>query len=240
MSKIGTADIKGIMLGSTEIVKAYLGSDVVFQNNVPLPYDAEIEYLESTGTQWINTGHHQNTRNFEIKMRFQWCGTNNNKFETFIGYMAASSTTPRAGFHKYTGKWMFGTGVTSISNVAVDKNTHDLFWTSNASTKKENVYIDDVHLPQGNTSDTGIAANTLNFYLFARNRGSSVDNASVVRIYSINYKVFDNASHTGDPIDEFDFIPVRVGTTGYMYDKKSKQLFGNSGTGNFTLGADKN
>lgn len=31
MSKIGTADIKGIMLGSTEISKAYLGSDVVFE-----------------------------------------------------------------------------------------------------------------------------------------------------------------------------------------------------------------
>jgi hypothetical protein len=36
-----------------------------------------------------------------------------------------------------------------------------------------------------------------------------------------------------------DFIPVRVGTTGYMYDKVSGQLFGNSGTGEFILGADK-
>jgi hypothetical protein len=35
------------------------------------------------------------------------------------------------------------------------------------------------------------------------------------------------------------FIPVRVGTTGYMYDKVSGQLFGNVGTGDFILGADK-
>jgi hypothetical protein len=35
-----------------------------------------------------------------------------------------------------------------------------------------------------------------------------------------------------------DFIPVRKGTTGYMYDKVSGQLFGNSGSGNFILGPD--
>jgi hypothetical protein len=36
-----------------------------------------------------------------------------------------------------------------------------------------------------------------------------------------------------------DLIPVRVGQVGYMYDKVSGQLFGNSGTGEFILGADK-
>ena len=35
-----------------------------------------------------------------------------------------------------------------------------------------------------------------------------------------------------------DFIPVRVGNVGYMYDKVSRQLFGNNGTGNFILGPD--
>ena len=35
-----------------------------------------------------------------------------------------------------------------------------------------------------------------------------------------------------------DFIPVRVGNVGYMYDKVSGQLFGNSGTGSFILGPD--
>lgn len=36
-----------------------------------------------------------------------------------------------------------------------------------------------------------------------------------------------------------DFIPVRIGTTGYMFDKVSGQLFGNAGTGDFILGSDK-
>jgi hypothetical protein len=35
-----------------------------------------------------------------------------------------------------------------------------------------------------------------------------------------------------------DLIPVRKGTTGYMYDKITGKLFGNAGTGTFTLGPD--
>ena len=38
----------------------------------------------------------------------------------------------------------------------------------------------------------------------------------------------------------YDLIPVRIGTTGYMYDKVSGELFGNSGTGDFVLGPDIN
>lgn len=36
----------------------------------------------------------------------------------------------------------------------------------------------------------------------------------------------------------YDFIPVRVGNVGYLYDKVSGELFGNSGTGSFVLGQD--
>ena len=35
-----------------------------------------------------------------------------------------------------------------------------------------------------------------------------------------------------------DFIPVRVGQVGYLYDKVSGQLFGNLGTDSFILGPD--
>ena len=36
-----------------------------------------------------------------------------------------------------------------------------------------------------------------------------------------------------------DIIPVRVGDIGYLYDRASGQLFGNSGTGAFIIGPDK-
>ena len=36
-----------------------------------------------------------------------------------------------------------------------------------------------------------------------------------------------------------DFLPVRVVTVGYMYDRVSGQFFGNAGTGAFIIGPDK-
>jgi hypothetical protein len=40
-----------------------------------------------------------------------------------------------------------------------------------------------------------------------------------------------------------DYIPVRVGSgssaVGYLFDRASGQLFGNAGTGSFTVGPDK-
>lgn len=35
-----------------------------------------------------------------------------------------------------------------------------------------------------------------------------------------------------------DLIPVRVGNVGYMYDRVSRKLFGNTGTGDFAIGDD--
>jgi len=35
-----------------------------------------------------------------------------------------------------------------------------------------------------------------------------------------------------------DFVPCRIGTTGYLYDRVSQTLFGNIGTGEFVLGPD--
>ena len=35
------------------------------------------------------------------------------------------------------------------------------------------------------------------------------------------------------------FVPVRVGQVGYLFDRVSGQLFGNAGTGAFTIGPDK-
>ena len=39
--------------------------------------------------------------------------------------------------------------------------------------------------------------------------------------------------------ESIDMIPVRVGTEGAMYDRVSRKLFRNAGTGSFTIGPDK-
>lgn len=53
---------------------------------------------------------------------------------------------------------------------------------------------------------------------------------SVVRLY--NVELLKNGEKLRD------FIPVRVGEVGYMYDQVSGELFGNAGSGSFILGPD--
>ena len=71
--------------------------------------------------------------------------------------------------------------------------------------------------------------NSLSLWLFGAN-GSTSEKTNG-RISSC--KIY----HSGAIV--CDFIPVRVGTVGYMYDRVSGQLFSNQGTGAFVIGPDK-
>ena len=63
-----------------------------------------------------------------------------------------------------------------------------------------------------------------------RNSVSSVTANLVGKIYVV--QIWD------DGVLVRDFIPVRVGNVGYMYDRVSGRLFGNAGTGAFGYGND--
>lgn len=234
--KIGSDNIGPLFLGTDGIGKAYLGSELVYGKE--LPYDAAIEYIGTTGTQYIDTGIAHAGRNIEFTLVVQWTGSTASQFETFFGYMAASpDTTPRCGIHKYNGNWMFGTNKTNETTVPVDNNLHKFFLTGNASTNEESLYIDNAFVMQGDTTSDGLFGNTITFFLGCRNRNGSVDNPSSAKFYSLNFKKFADAEHT-TITQEWNFIPVRIGQVGYMYDTISGQLFGNSGSGNFILGPD--
>lgn len=59
MLKLGTQDISALYLGETKIKRAYLGESLVFEGSKPsrLPEGyTEVEYIESSGTQYIDTG----------------------------------------------------------------------------------------------------------------------------------------------------------------------------------------
>jgi hypothetical protein len=75
--------------------------------------------------------------------------------------------------------------------------------------------------------------NSGNIYLFAFNYNGEGSTWRPAKMKLYSCKITDNGTVVRD------FIPVRVGQTGYMYDKVSGQLFGNSGTGSFILGRDK-
>ena len=68
-------------------------------------------------------------------------------------------------------------------------------------------------------------------YLFAYNRNGTTTGFCKTRVSSFIVK--ENG------VTVCDLIPVRKNGVGYMYDRVSGTLFGNSGTGAFTIGPDK-
>lgn len=180
-----------------------------------LPYDAEVEYLESTGTQWIDTG--INLRQIlhttmdvmitkGITTNSCLCGlfvdSSYPRYQLYINgnQQWATLTTTNAQYYNYSGI------------------------TAGASVSKNTRYTPTLNSLQVQNYDMTI-------YLFARNHSSNKLATNGLRMYSCNI-VDDNN------VKLRDFIPVRVGQVGYMYDKVSRQLFGNQGTDAFIVGPD--
>ena len=179
-----------------------------------LPYDAEVEYLVSDGSAWLNTGV-KIFSDTKVEATFY-----NNYTTTAATYIFGSDiTTERFYFREYQGCASFSTGVwwqnTSISIIGthtVTMNNNGLVIDSTSSFRAE--------------GDAKTGAGTL---LLFKARTYSVTPAGV-RIYSL--KVYSGT------VLVRDLIPVRVGTVGYLYDRVSGKLFGNAGTGDFVVGPD--
>jgi hypothetical protein len=210
MSYIGTNKIGKMYLGGTEIAKAYLGSNLVYQNKL---YDAEVEYLESTGGQLISSGvnYDNGAVNIELDVEILPNSTTGNSAVFGVGSSA--------------GQWfgksgqVYGCGATG-SNSDINIGTRIIAGL---------VFGNGIRLTiNGNyIGSRGSGVATRNFWLF---RAGS-NNAAPTMLYYTKIRDANNVMVR-------DFIPVRVGQVGYMYDKISGRLFGNAGSGNFIVGPD--
>lgn len=184
------------------------------------PYDAEVEYLESTGTQYIDTGiYGSNNSKVEVDLQLLELGESKAVFgcysATNIGlylYQAGGSSV---------GKWQFGFGW-NANNGTTDTNRH-FFVFDNFKVKIDGTIILSVTPRNFTTTHTLLMFNM-------HNNSGGIYSATGMRLFSCKL-------YNGDTLVR-DLIPVRVGTVGYMYDKVSGKLFANKGTGNFILGPD--
>lgn len=185
-------------------------------------YDTEIEYLESSGTQLINTKIIGGT-NCEYEIKFQltsagstWphvCGSNHPP--TF------PKVYNQAGIKmQYKPQGASGTGtIYSVGNQ--DYIPHIVEY-------KNGLFLYD-GVEKANIGPNGIS--DYPFCIFWYLAEPTVTKGMLGRIYYC--KLWK------DHVLVRDLIPVRVGSVGYMYDKVSKQLFGNYYAGDFILGPDK-
>lgn len=184
-----------------------------------LPYDAEVEYIESTGTQYIDTGYIPNIET-SYKIDFELLETTN-QASSICGCRDSATTNNISTFYDATYiSSDFGNYNGTRLNVSVSIGR--CVCENRKNYRKIN-----------NTSNSKVFSGTINatksFYIFHNNGTTFADKR--MRVYSF---------YMTNGVTTLDLIPVRVGQVGYLYDKVSGQLFGNAGTGNFILGNDKN
>ena len=213
------SDMTKAYIGNTEGSKAYLGDELVWGGESPaLPYDAEVEYLETTGTQWIQTNIATDGRGIEAQVTAQHLGG--------TAEQALVGRSNSGGYELYYASNKIGMYNNSSAHIttSIDKNVHSIIGTITNSTTK--LSIDGVEYTKSATATSGGGGSSANLLFFKHN----------TKYYFVGRmmkcKILNNGVLAGD------FIPVRVGLVGYLYDKVSGGLFGNSGTGSFTLGAD--
>ena len=184
-----------------------------------------LEYIESSGTQYINSGYIP-TNNFKIELDMMWTGSTIGAFETFAGFMHANQI-PRAAIHKYSSVFMIGGNATTVSNVAPVKDQRIVligdFCSGNQHLYKNGVVI------VNDTTALDLSANTQQVYIFGRNASSK--NLATMRLY--RGKIYDNTNTLVR-----DFIPARRKSDNVLglYDSIAATFYANSGTGSFSAG----
>lgn len=226
---IGNTKIGQMYLGSTEIAQAYLGSVKVYDKG-GLPYDAQVEYLESSGTQYIDTGLFVTSNNLKISMRI-YTASMPSVEQDIIGNQDDSTGRFVLGLY---GGYVFGytrSNLGSESNVDsttfAGANTLDIEYILDNSNSTKYLAVNGLVTSNNYIRSIINSNNTVKLYV----DGTTKETYRFIgRIYYV--KIYqDDTLHR-------DLIPVRVGQVGYMYDRVSGQLFGNSGTGDFILGQD--
>ena len=180
-----------------------------------LPYNAEIEYIRTTGTQYIDTLLTLTADTTKITCEFQ-CKINT------LGTPSKmyARSYPSSGLQVYTNQNnMYNQGASRNVNMTTIYTV-----TANSTATNRNITVNGLN---SSVNFNRSVSNGDPIYIFG-----SPDTVECSHADFYYFKLLRNN------VLIFDGIPVRVGTVGYMYDRVSGQLFGNDGTGAFTLGPD--
>ena len=198
-----------------------------------VPYNS-IEYLESTGTQWIDTGF-KFTGNV-VKYDLVYVIPAALQDKTLFG--ASDNNVNWSGLQYYYGndginnQLRNGLYVGGLSWSATSQDTIGTTYVYSLTVDRNNLTWN--RSKNGSTNSgtfTGTVTSNVNVTLFAHNMGNSVVQRAAYRVYS--FKI------TQDGVVVRDFVPAKDASgVACMYDKVSGTFFYNAGSGNFTAGPD--
>lgn len=195
---------------------------LVKDSKLPAGY-TQVEYLESTGTQWIDTGinpDNANTKQVDIETNFAILTPGSDQY---IGIFGAA--VPRFGFYTRYNNMCFGYYQASdnLYEIEYGKKYNLRF---NVTKGSQNAKLNGVTV--WSETRSGILQSTYTIGLFCRNYSTPqwINNA---RIYNLKIAI--------DGALVRNFIPALDPTgTPCMYDMVTKTPFYNQGTGTFSYG----
>lgn len=195
-----------------------------------LPYDAKVEYLQSSGTQYIDTGIYVSSNNIEIDIDVYTENMPTSE-QDIMGNQDSSTGRFVLGLYN---KYVFGynrssagtnTNVVSATFSGANRLTINIKYDYTNSTKTLTV-----NGASTSQSYVRVITNTNKTVKVFNDGRTTTGSYFSGRVYSV--KFYQDGSLLAD------YIPVRVENIGYMYDKVSGNLLGNSGSGSFTYGND--
>lgn len=194
---------------------------------LPIEYQ-QVEYIESSGTQYINTNYIPKVNNVNLELDMAWAGNTLGAFETFMGFMKSTTeNNPRIGLHKYSSRLMFGANAITTSEIAPVKNERFIYrgdFTSGA----QKLYKNGTQITtNGTTYD--FSTNTCPVYIFARYCPNSM-NYSTMRVYRA--KIYEGTTL------KMDFIPCyrKSDSVIGLYELVNETFYTNAGSGTFIKG----
>lgn len=207
------------------------------QRNLPSWY-TQVEYLESSGTQYIDTGIVLNSV-ATIEMVAQLNTSSVTGVTSFWGFIGPSSSgsIPRWTTAIYGNKWLMDLNITQWDYSNADTNKHTFvnssFYNNNDLCYQATIDgVDVFQSAQVVIDPEAYGTNTLKAYLFARNNGSGVTSYVNGKIYQ--FKITQN------DILVINLIPCKRNSDNVlgMYDTVTGNFLTNSGTGTFTAGSE--
>lgn len=191
------------------------------------PYQ-RVEYLESSGTQYIDTGISppQLGDRFLYHIEIMWQTRSNRQLmgAQNINFWGLNSS----GKYESYNATVYKGSTTSFDVVEF------VMVKASGKTYRRFSYINQALSTTSTSSTTAFSTNNICFFGILDTTGQELDTRYPCSCKIRSFKIFND--QTGDVY--YDAVPVRVGQVVYMYDRVSGQLFGNAGTGDFTIGPD--
>ena len=177
-----------------------------------------LEYIQSTGTQYVNTGVLV-SKNLEIKLKFMLTSITNHGI---VGYMqSVSSGTNRFAVYQYGGAWYFDFGNDTTGRISGGSFNANTLYDITVG----NRYI------KNNETESNIISGSVISNLTNSNSISILceTDCGIGKIYSC--QIYDNGTLVRD------YIPCQTtaGEIG-LWDDVNGVFYGNAGTGTFTAG----